>query len=83
MHAPVSSRFWLLPISIGLWRSGSSASVPNAQVQWDSYALLRVGDGRLHLAVTGDPPPDRAVRLVPPAVRGEANGEVVIRVGDC
>lgn len=54
------------------------------EVQWDSYALLRVGEGRLHLAVTGEPPPDRAVRLVPP--RGdaqEATGEVVIHVADC
>ena len=55
-----------------------------AEVQWDSYALLRVGEGRLHLAVSGDPPPDRAVRLVPPSVGlHETTGEVVIRVGDC
>ena len=54
------------------------------EVQWDSYALLRVGEGRLHLAVTSDPPPDRAVRLVPPTVGPqEATGEVVIRVADC
>lgn len=52
--------------------------------EWASYALLRVGAGRLHLAVTGDPPPDRVVRLVPPADRDdEATGEVVIRVADC
>ena len=55
-----------------------------AEVHWDSYALLRVGEGRLHLAVTGDPPPDRAVRLVPPIPDPhEATGEVVIRVADC
>lgn len=55
-----------------------------AITQGDSYALLQIGDGRLHLAVTGDPPPDRAVRLVPPVDRDdEATGEVVIRVADC
>lgn len=51
---------------------------------WDTYALLRLGAGRLHLAVTGDPPPDRGVRLVPPlASEGTATGEVVLRVADC
>lgn len=54
------------------------------EVRWDSYALLRLGEGRVHLAVTGDPPPDRAVRLVPPRPgTQEAAGEVVIRVADC
>lgn len=52
-------------------------------LRWDGYALLRLGAGRLHLAVTGDPPEDRAVRLVPPRGRGEATGEVVLRVADC
>lgn len=54
------------------------------EVQWDSYALLRLGQGRLHLAIAGEPPPDRAVRLVPPSTGGQvATGEVVIRVADC
>lgn len=52
--------------------------------RWDSYALLQFGVGRLHLAVTGDTPEDRAVRLVPPGNAGtEATGEVVLRVADC
>lgn len=55
-----------------------------ALMRWDSYALLQLGAGRLHLAVTGDPPQDRAVRLVPPSKREhEATGEVVLRVADC
>lgn len=36
------------------------------EVQWDDYARIRVGEGEVHLAATGDPPADRAVRLVPP-----------------
>lgn len=34
-----------------------------AEVQWDRYALLRVGEGRVHLAVTGGPAvgPSRAL----------------------
>ncbi len=36
------------------------------------------------MAVTGDPPEDRAVQLVPPRGPGdEATGEVVLRVSDC
>jgi hypothetical protein len=27
-------------------------------VRWDTYALVRLGTGQLHLAVTGAPPPD-------------------------
>ena len=54
---------------------------------WDEYALLSIGSSRLHLAVTGDPPPDRSVRLVPPEeALGDgdvATGEVVLRVRDC
>lgn len=51
---------------------------------WDTYALLRLGAGRLHLAVTGDPPPDRGVRLVPPLASDRtATAEVVLRVADC
>lgn len=50
----------------------------------ETYALLRLGQGQLHSAVTGDPPRDRAVRLVPPdRPDEEAVGEVVIRVSDC
>jgi catechol 2,3-dioxygenase-like lactoylglutathione lyase family enzyme len=53
-------------------------------VQWDTYALLQLGNGRVHLAVTGDPPVDRAVRLIPPDGPGDtAAAVVVIRVGDC
>ena len=52
--------------------------------RWDSYALLQLGAGRLHLAVTGDPPEDRAVRFVTPLKADiEATGEVVLRVVDC
>lgn len=67
--------------SLTFWRDGLGAVV---LTRWDSYALVQLGAGRVHLAVTGDPPPDRAVRLVPPA-RGdtEAAGEVVLRVADC
>lgn len=55
-----------------------------AEVAWDGYALLRIGEGRLHLALAGEAPPDRAVRLVPPSVDPrQATGEVVIRVTDC
>lgn len=53
-------------------------------VEWDTYARVRVGAGQVHLAVTGDPPADRAVRLVPPiADRAQASAEVVIQVTDC
>ncbi|MBA3983596.1 MAG: VOC family protein [Acidimicrobiia bacterium] len=53
-------------------------------MQWDSYALVQVGRGRLHLAVAGDPPPDRSIRLVPPVdADQQASGEVVIEVADC
>lgn len=56
----------------------------NIRVQWDTYALLQIGRGWLHLAVTGDPPPDRSIRLVPPTRPGDqASGEVVIQVADC
>ena len=52
--------------------------------RWDSYAHLHLGAGRLHLAVTGDPPADRNVRLVSPErTATEATGEVVLRVADC
>jgi catechol 2,3-dioxygenase-like lactoylglutathione lyase family enzyme len=54
------------------------------EVQWDSYARVRIGSGRVHLAVTGDPPPDRIVRLVPPPDDpATAYAEVVIQVTDC
>lgn len=52
--------------------------------RWDTYALLHVGAGELHLAVTGEPPPDRSVRLVPPTGGGApASAAVVIAVADC
>ena len=66
--------------TLAFWVDRMGAS---PEVQWDSYALLRIGSGRVHLAVTADPPPDRDVRLVPPAGAGDAVGEVVIAVGDC
>jgi catechol 2,3-dioxygenase-like lactoylglutathione lyase family enzyme len=54
------------------------------EVDVDSYARIRVGSGRVHLAVTGDPPPDRSVRLVPPSDDpATAHAEVVIQVTDC
>jgi len=67
--------------SMSFWVGQVGAAV---EVEWETYALLRIGAGRLHLAVTGDPPPDRSIRLVPPS-GGEqhANGEVVIQVSDC
>ena len=67
--------------ALTFWVTGLGADL---EVRWGSYALLRIGEGRLHLAVSGEPPPDRAVRLVPPASHApEATGEVVIRVADC
>ena len=67
--------------ALAFWIEGLGA---DAEVRWDSYALLRIGEGRLHLAVSGEPPPDRAVRLVPPTIgTQESTGEVVIRVADC
>ena len=67
--------------SMSFWVGQVGAAV---EVEWATYALLRIGAGRLHLAVTGDQPPDRSIRLVPPS-GGEqhANGEVVIQVSDC
>ncbi|MEJ7744223.1 MAG: VOC family protein [Nocardioidaceae bacterium] len=54
------------------------------QVRWDTYALVRIGAGQLHLAVAGDAPPDRSIRLVPPDRDQElASGEVVLQVADC
>lgn len=54
------------------------------QVRWDTYALVRVGAGQLHLAVAGDAPPDRSIRLVPPdRDQAVASGEVVLQVADC
>lgn len=45
---------------------------------------MGLGGGQVHLAVTGEPPPDRDVRLVPPAGDGaQASGEIVIQVADC
>ena len=67
-----------LPRSLEFWVTQLGGDL---QVQWDTYARVRVGSGQVHLAVTGDPPPDRAVRLVPPTGAGaEAPGEVVIEV---
>lgn len=67
--------------SLAFWSGVLGAEV---EVRWDTYALLHLGAGRLHLAVTGDPPPDRPVRLVPPTgTGGTASGEVVLHVADC
>lgn len=69
-----------LPRALSFWVERVGAVV---EMQWDSYALLRLGQGQLHLAVTGAPPPDRAVRLVPPHADADATGEVVIHVTNC
>lgn len=67
--------------SLGFWVTRMGGEL---LVEWDTYARLRVGEGQIHLAVGGAPPPDRAVRLVPPAGGGaQAPGEVVIQVTDC
>lgn len=56
----------------------------DVRVRWEGYALVRIGAGSVHLAVTGDPPPDRSVRLVPPTDGArQATGEVVLHVADC
>jgi len=39
--------------ALAFWIEGLGA---DAEVRWDSYALLRIGEGRLHLAVSGEPP---------------------------
>lgn len=65
--------------SVAFWVGRLGAVV---EEQWDTYARLRIGTGLVHLALTGDPPADRDVRLSPP--EGEdAWGEVVLHVGDC
>ena len=67
--------------SLAFWQDRMGGS---PLMRWDTYALLQLGAGRLHLAVTGDAPTDRAVRLVPPRLaETEATGEVVLRVADC
>lgn len=67
--------------ALAFWKDGLGGAV---LMRWDNYAVLQLGRGRLHLAVTGEPPEDRAVRLVPPRGSGdEATGEVVLRVSDC
>ena len=50
----------------------------------DSYVLLAVGAGHVHLAQAGEPPPDRDVELIPPPLSEKtACAEVVITVADC
>lgn len=67
--------------SMSFWVHQVGAEI---QMQWAGYALVQIGSGRLHLAVTGDPPPDRTVRLVPPERPNErVSGEVVVQVTDC
>jgi catechol 2,3-dioxygenase-like lactoylglutathione lyase family enzyme len=67
--------------SLAFWRDLMGGA---PVMTWDSCALLQLGAGRLHLAVTGEPPEDRAVRLVPPlGPAAEVTGEVVLRVDDC
>jgi catechol 2,3-dioxygenase-like lactoylglutathione lyase family enzyme len=65
--------------SLAFWVDGVGAAVVT---RWDTYALLDLGRGRLHLALTGEPPPDRDVRLVPPA-GPDATAAVVLQVADC
>lgn len=67
--------------SLSFWVGQVGAAV---EVEWETYALLRIGAGRLHLAVTGDPPLDRSVRLVPPSLDDDqVVGEVAVQVTDC
>jgi catechol 2,3-dioxygenase-like lactoylglutathione lyase family enzyme len=69
-----------LPRSLDFWVSRLGGVV---ELEWDTYAKVRLGAGAVHLAVTGEPPPDRGIRLVPPVVGEEAHAEVVLEVADC
>ncbi len=51
---------------------------------WDTYAQLRLGTGRLHLATPSPGSDDKpGISLVAPAERTQLTGEVVLHVRDC
>ena len=51
---------------------------------WDTYAQLRLGAGRLHLATPSPSSDDKpGIALVPPPDRYELSGEGVLHVADC
>lgn len=51
---------------------------------WVSYAVLRLGAGRIHLVTPGPPTDDKpGISLVGPADRNHPTGEVVLHVNDC
>lgn len=53
-------------------------------VEWQTYAKLLAGDGILHLAVHGDPPPDRpGVALKAPDDADAVVTVVIVQVPDC
>lgn len=67
--------------SLGFWRDLLGAQI---LVLWETYALMQIGSGRIHLALAGPAPPDRSIALAPPTGDGGvATGEVVLRVADC
>jgi len=51
---------------------------------WDTYAQLRLGRGRVHLATPSAESYDKpGISLIPPPNRYEHTGEVVLHVADC
>ena len=51
---------------------------------WDTYAQLRLGAGRLHLATPSPSSYDKpGISLVPPLDRHQVSSEVVLHVADC
>ncbi|MDQ3733380.1 MAG: VOC family protein [Actinomycetota bacterium] len=51
---------------------------------WDTYAELRLGAGRLHLATPSSGTYDKpGISLIPPPDRYQLTGEVVLHVADC
>ncbi|WP_229074950.1 VOC family protein [Actinoplanes sp. DH11] len=53
-------------------------------VTWSGYAKLTNGPGVLHLAVPGDPPPDRpSVALIAPGDADAVVAALVMQVVDC
>lgn len=56
----------------------------SALMVWDTYAQLRLGAGRLHLATPSPSSYDKpGISLVPPPNPSELTGEVVLHVSDC
>jgi catechol 2,3-dioxygenase-like lactoylglutathione lyase family enzyme len=67
--------------SVGFWTSVLGGVV---EVSGDTYAVVRLGDGRVHLATQGDAPSDRQIALgVPDDDRTTASAIVVLTVDDC